>query len=502
MRRRQRRRGASGREASGESPPLVLVRTVASRQIVMAVSTEARHSGMRPGMTLAQARALDARVQHAPYEPHRDAAALEALGRWMMRFSPVVSIVPAEETDPAVFLDVTGCERLFDGLENLVHLVADALRRLGISARVALADTPGAAWGLTFERTDRPSMSTSRDITDRLRALPVYALRLDEPTLAKLHHLGLRTVGQVMDLPRQSLPARFGPLLLLRIDQMLGRIAEPLVPLRYLPVIEARIDFDGAVDSLEAIWLAFKELIGRIVTQLASLGRGARVIDVEFFAAYAQVQRQTIRLTRPSRDPVNLFNLLRCALENLETEDGFVAIRLHVVVSEPLVDEQVPLLEHEQYAGESELAALIERLRLKLGEQAVVQAELIESYLPERAWQARSQIDLRPRRRSRAQAPSPLRARCRPLYLLPHPCEVQVMVSPSEDDEGQPVLFRRGRDVHRLRHAVGPERIAGEWWRGHGHTRDYFHVEDDAGRRYWLFRVRASRRWFLHGVFA
>jgi protein ImuB len=46
----------------------------------------------------------------------------------------------------------------------------------------------------------------------------------------------------------------------------------------------------------------------------------------------------------------------------------------------------------------------------------------------------------------------------------------------------------------------GPERITPEWWRkGKGAARDYYRIEDRAGRRYWLFREEA--RWFLHGLF-
>ena len=90
----------------------------------------------------------------------------------------------------------------------------------------------------------------------------------------------------------------------------------------------------------------------------------------------------------------------------------------------------------------------------------------------------------------------------RPLHLLPTPAEVRVTVNPYDDQFGRPMQFvaAAGR-VHRLAHVVGPERIGGRWWDGHGKTRDYFDVEDDAGRRFWLFRVNETRRWFLHGRF-
>ncbi len=75
------------------------------------------------------------------------------------------------------------------------------------------------------------------------------------------------------------------------------------------------------------------------------------------------------------------------------------------------------------------------------------------------------------------------------------------MVSPSDDAEGQPAAFTHEGQVRTIVHAVGPERIAGRWWDGHDKTRDYFDVEDASARRFWLFRVRETGRWYLHGGF-
>jgi protein ImuB len=76
------------------------------------------------------------------------------------------------------------------------------------------------------------------------------------------------------------------------------------------------------------------------------------------------------------------------------------------------------------------------------------------------------------------------------------------MVSPSDDRDGRPVqvIWPDGTS-QRIVHALGPDRIAGQWWRGHDKTRDYFDAEDEAGRRLWLFRVCETGRWFLHGEY-
>jgi protein ImuB len=79
--------------------------------------------------------------------------------------------------------------------------------------------------------------------------------------------------------------------------------------------------------------------------------------------------------------------------------------------------------------------------------------------------------------------------------------EIPVIVSPSNDREGRPISFTRAGDVHRLPLCIGPERIAGQWWEGRDKTRDYFEVEDSQGKRFWIFRVLQTGRWYLHGRF-
>jgi protein ImuB len=541
-------------------PPSLLTRTIADRQLVMAVSEEAGERGIRRGMTLTQARALCAEVQHAPYEPEQDQRALEALARWMMRFSPVVccGIRDAkEEIAPnAIFLDITGCERAFDGFENIVSHVSESLSRFGVHARIAAAPTPGAAWALAYAGKER-TIIEEYQLESALAPLPVEALRVGDEIAAGLRHLGLDTVDQVMHLPREVLPARFGPVLLRRIDQAMGRIAEPLVPLEYRTAVQARMDFDATIQSLETIWSVFQKLIGQVIEQLVSRGQGARRVDVELLRAHDIPVKKTILLSRPSRDPANLFNLFRCALEELELplrerprsrlrgrrpgapspqavrqsqrsapgfviskidDEGFCGLRISVPLCERLTDEQISLLDHEQYAGQMELDRLIERLRIRLGNEAIVRAELVESHVPEEAWkeegETRRQGDKATRRRDKKAAhqvafPSPCLLvpvpPCllspRPLHLLPTPTVVRVMVTPSEDAEGRPAAFTHEGIVRRVLHSVGPERIAGRWWDGHDKTRDYFDIADATGRRFWIFRVRQTGKWYLHGIF-
>jgi protein ImuB len=556
--------------------PLIVIQSTANRQEVIAVSDEARAFGIRVGMTLAQARALCSHVEHLEHEPDRDAVALEALARWMMRFTPVVAIgsgqTSANSVEPRsavngrlksnssnhqplttnhLFLDLTGCERVFKGLDNILIRIESAMKRFRIGYRLAVAPTPGAAWAIAFA-SPFPPKSTIRDtgvppvrvnleqkdpliwkqsararrpchdsavsipvIQDPsylpriLDPLPPIALRISHETALALNHLGIHTIGQLMKLPRNALPARFGDELLLRLDQALGNIPEPLVPLQPFSPIQARMDFDGAVDNLEAIWIVFKRLVTRIVAELLKRGHGAQELEVEFYRPYAVTLHKTISLSRASRDPANLFNLLRCAMEHLETDVGFLGIKLIVSRSQRVNDEQIQLLEHEEFIAETELSHLIERLRIRLGNEVLAQPALVESYVPEIAysWHRLSACVDRVKQSSTAVLDQPTQAKSlchsvvRPLHLLKMPQEIRTIVSPSDDCEGFPISFTWKGQVHRLLHTTGPERIAGQWWQGHHRTRDYFDVEDEMGERFWVFRVRETNKWYVHGEY-
>jgi len=193
---------------------------------------------------------------------------------------------------------------------------------------------------------------------------------------------------------------------------------------------------------------------------------------------------------------------------------GFTGLRLLVGRFEQLTDEQIFLLEQEEVAGREELDRLVERLRIRLGEEGCVAVRGVECYVPGEERHVGTEARRHEgKRQNQYQAflPSPLRASVpsclrafssiRPLHLLQMPCEIPVMVRPSHDRDGAPVSFGFEGEAHRIIHAVGPERISGMWWMGNDKTRDYFDVEDEEGKRWWLFRVVQTFKWYLHGRF-
>ncbi|MDB5320433.1 MAG: protein imuB [Phycisphaerales bacterium] len=490
---------------------MAIVRVVGQRRVVLDVSRQAKARGARRGMSVAEVRALCANLICVEADPDADRRALEALARWLMRFTPVVSAGwdgdddDREQTPSALFLDLTGCERLFGGLGRLVDLIKGSLARFDIPAQMAVAPTPGAAWALAVVCEKGVNIVDATSLHGALMPLPVDLLRLDDAVLDDLHHLGLHRMGEVLSLPREQLTARFGPSLLMRLDQLTGALIEPLTKLVNSPPITAKLEFDAPIEEPQSIGLIFEKLLDLVLSDLARRNHGVRqlrlIVTPDRGWGRPTITR-TIALSRPHRDRSTLVSLIRCEIERVDCEHGFVRFKLDVPLHEALAGGQAHLFDQRLVEERSALDRLLERLRGRLGEASVVRPERVESYLPEHAW-----------RPTRLDAVAPVvvaqlpHAPPRPLTLFPTPVEIRVVCEPSDDHVGPPRQFAWRENIYRLTHAVGPERIAGEWWRGHRHTRDYYDVGDEAGLRFWLFRVLHRRdgrfvaRWFLHGRF-
>jgi protein ImuB len=470
--------------------PLVLIETSGNRQTIVHVSPETP-ADIYPGMALASARARHAALLDLPATPAADLRSLEATGYWLMRFSPGVCVYPPS----SLFLDATGLERLYGGLENFRRRVAQALASLRLTAAVTIAPTPGAAWALAAFGKNGSHLITNDQVLLALSPLPPEALRLDSKTVGVLSALGVQTIGSLLQLSRNDLAVRFGPAILMRIDQATGTVHEPLTYLVHRSPIRATLEFEGAIESLDAIHFAVQELTMQIAAQLAARGQGARELRLTFRQPYASPVEKVIRLVRPCRNESALLKLICCAIENLEASEGFVAATLAVVAAERLGDEQAALIGGEEERDAAELDHLVERLRARL-DRGVEWGELLESNLPENASRCRDTA-------GKADAPGARGAvdLLRPLRLLREPRSIKTIVRPSESRDGEPVSFTDYGEVHRLDHIRGPERITGQWWNGRWKTRDYFDVLDAAGDRYWIFRVAQSGRWFLHGIF-
>jgi len=492
--------------------------------MLAAVDEAAALAGLAPGMPLAGAHALAPDLETAPHDPQGDAAALARLAVWCEGYSPWTASDGLELGGAAgLRLDATGCAHLFGGERALLADLEAWLAGRGFTAHAALAETLGAAWALArFGPATNPG-EVAGDSAGRLvppgglRAalapLPVAALRLPAETCELLARLGLRRIGDLLELPPAVLAPRFGPLLARRLGQALGAEGEPLAPGAPPSPPEARRRFAEPIATPDDLARVLENLSVALCERLEAEGLGARRLVLTATRVDGSRQSLSVGTSRPRRDPDHLAYLFRDRLERLDPGFGVEAMTLRATRIEPLIARQKSLI-NEGFIGESEsdLSDLLDRLANRLGEACVHGLVPRGSHLPERA------VAVGPALEALGVPQSWRRGQPRPLRLFdpPQPVEALALLP-----DHPPQRFRWRRLQHRVVRAEGPERLTGEWWDAaapltdeasvlvsgavpEAETRDYFRVEDEDGRRYWLYRqvCDGAGDWFLHGLSA
>jgi len=488
--------------AQAACPPLVVSHRENNTQRVAALCERAEALGLGHGMGIAEARAMHPGIEVVEADPVADRRLLESLADWCDRYTPLVAL----DGDDGLFLDITGCAHLFGGEKALLDDILLRLADQGFDARGAIASTPGAAWALAHLAS--PALIASGEETQALAPLPLAALRLPPQIRAALQGVGLRSVGQLIGAPRAPLARRFGKELLMRLDQALGAIEEAVSP--RLPVAPLSVErmLAEPIVTVEAVEALLLPLAASLKGDLERRGEGARLIQLTLFRVDGEVRRFRVGTSRPMRSPDQVVRLLHEKLtagaEELDSGYGFELIRLSALETARFEAEQTDLA-GEGEAEEASLAFLADRVAARLGAQALCRPRPVESHIPERAV---AMVSFAAMPAVAAPAPQPAVDAIRPLRLLPHAEPIEVFAT--EVPEGPPLNFRWRRLVHRVAGAEGPERIAPEWWRepADAPTRDYFRVEDEDGRRYWIYREglyqagKPMPRWYMQGIFA
>jgi len=440
-------------------------------------------------------------------EPAKDAAALRRLAEWCGRYSPWT----APDGADGVRVETTGSAHLWDGERALAADLKTRLDRQGVAGRIAIADTLGAAWAMArfAEAGESVAILPPGDARAALAPLPVEALRLDPFTAQGLRRVGLKRIGDLYAMPRDALARRFGETVAQLLDQALDHLPEPLSPLGEAPSRRVRLSFAEPIVDPANLTLAAERLTADLVCRLAREGMGARRLDLAFHRVDGRVERIGLGTAHPSRDPRHLAALFKERLDTIDPGLGVEDMILAAFAVEPLLAEQIGLPGHPAGNQASGIAPLLDRLGNKLGLDALSRLEPRESHIPERASVSVPVGSPHP--------PSPVTTEegwgggkpQRPIRLFEPPEPVEAFWLLPDDP---PFRFTWRRRRHRVTRADGPERIADEWWQPEGFgaaeaLRDYYRVEDEEGRRFWLFRAGLHGndrppRWFVHGVFS
>lgn len=455
-------------------------------------------------MSVAEAQALCPGALRLPFLVEKSRQSMARLAKWCWRFSPSVAIDPDSLGNPfddgpdGLLLDVTGEAHLFGGEHLLLAQVASQFKSLGLSARLAIAPTCGAAWALARFAPHEVVTVGKEQMCEAIEPLPVLALRLPAHTCAALQQVGIEKIHQLLKLPRASLLARYGEVVLQRLDQALGHLPELIEPLRLTEAIAVRRLFDGAATQIEAVMLTVEQLLRELCGRLERQESGVRGLRIELSRLNAPSESRDFVVGKPNRDATYLWKLVRPKVEAMHLGYGVESVAVTAYWAETICHQQSGAWGMGQSVDAQEEAyeAFVDMLVSRWGNDRVLTAQPVASYVPERA---RAFASVRGDAFAATENILPMD---RPSMLLEHPEPAHCMAL--QPDHPPSWIKWRGQE-HPLQQGTGPERIVSEWWSGDSYhnsaaARDYFRVQTAAGLWLWIFRELKTGQWFVHGL--
>jgi len=454
--------------------PWVVSHGNGTRRQVLLCNELAAARGIRAGMPLSAAHGLTHSLHVRARDTAAECQALNAIAAWAGQFTSLVSLAPPH----ALLLEIKGSLTLFKGLSALLRRILGEISALGYHCDFGVAPTPLAAGLLARAGMTQPVMHL-QELQAALRELSLDLLGLDDKQTRALHGLGLRRLGDLLRLPRADLARRLGLNLIDYLDRLLGRRSDPREPYIPPPRFERRLPLPAETADIEALLFPAQRLLLELAGFLRARDAGTQRLHWALAHYRRPSTQMTLGLATPGRDAPHLLTLLREHLARITLDHPVEAIELRVNELHSLQPRALTL-DGEDAAEAEDWPRLVERLRARLGDEAVQGLKCHDDHRPEAAWRTCA-----PGEASRATPPL-----ARPLWLLPQPIALET----------------RDRRPHLdgpLQLIDGPERIESGWWDGGDVARDYFIASGDSHARYWVFRERRNdRRWFLHGYFA
>ena len=462
-----------------ETPVVVL-----HRQRVICMNTVAEALGIRLASSMNTAYTISEQIVSVERDEKKEFATLEHLAQWAYQFTPSV-VVKAPQ---CLLLEISGCLKLFRGLDNLKQNIREALDKLGFTATLGINGTPLAAQ--CFAQTRRAD--NLDDVANSLAPVAIHHLQIEPRILESLQQMGIADCRQLLALPLDGLNRRFGIFFTDYLQRLTGQKPDPQKFITSKPRFGSEINFLSDVTSLESLVFPVKRLLGELHDFLR--GRQLQVSQFSFRLAHRSHAAKTfnVMLANPDNDPAMFLMLTQLKLDQIDDMpevDSLTLTARHFHDMEAPSGDLFHGTRFQQKDGSRHSKAeaakaleLINMMTARLGPQACFGLALANDHRPEQAWRP---IALNARR----EAVVFEETSARPLYLLAQP----------------PMLESPGDLPHiagPLTLLQGPERIDFGWWDDGEVSRDYFVARHACGALYWVYRQLSNNQWYLHGIFS
>ncbi|MGB2566380.1 MAG: Y-family DNA polymerase [Porticoccaceae bacterium] len=457
--------------------PIAVIDQRRNTQSVLCCNSQASAWGIEPDLSVSTALALCPELQLLPRQPEQEQQCLQQLALLCYRFSPIITV----HSDCGLWLEISGCYQLFKGYDSLLQQLYSRLQAQGVTAVNGIGSNPLAAQ-LVCQADFETELPSTRQLQQRLLSTELRHLKTSAQQQQNFNQLGLKTLGDLLALPRSALSRRFDAALMLYIAQLNND--KPFNAPRFQPANSFRdlIQNPQGIFNKESLLFPMKTLLQNLCHYLMARHCYCQEIEWRFEPLIGEPAQMRIQLSGSQNNWSSLLMLSRLQLERLELPRSIEQI---VLFSDQFIEApkgRVNLDLFGDNSGAQQSSELIDSLNARLGIEALSQPVLNQDYLPEQA-----STLLAPGKQSetatsdRAKAPQPV-------WLLTEPAPVQV----------------RNQQLHwhqPLSIISGPERLCGNWWQGE-QQRDYYLACDNKGARYWLFREASNQRWFVHGLFS
>lgn len=448
-----------------EKPPelAAVIEAKAGRIRIHACAPAAAGYGVAAGMVLSEAQVLCPGLAAVNRDREAELRTLARLAELCLAFTPWISL----DFEDALQLEVRGSLLLFGGPEALIGKVRQTCVASGHSVRIGLAPTPSAAWLLARSGSSAQALD-SEMLRSALGELPITTLGIDDKLASRLACAGLRVLRDLWRMPRDGLVRRYGGDLLRLLDEAVGKRPRPLRQFHAPPKFRAERELAAETEALEYFFPLVEALLVEFEDFLHHRDAAAGGLGLELRHPCAEPTRIVLGLRRPSRDARRIAGLLRERLEHIALPGPVRGLILESAYLQPFAPASADLFAVADASGEC-WDELIDRLRLRLGPQALRRLEVCADRRPERASSGA------------ASGGSAAERTLRPLWLVSQPkplCKQGIRILPE------------------------CERIETGWWDGEPVRRDYHVAVDAAGPRLWVYRDSGTAGpWYLHGLF-
>lgn len=382
-------------------------------------------------------------------EPKGDDEALERLAGWTLRYSPIV----AADSPDGIVIDSEGADHFQGGETAMLKKLRKKLTGIGTSMRAAIADTWSAAHASARFHAVSDMIVPSGEIERAIRNLPIMSLRLPLDLVRGLREVGFERIGELIERPRAPLALRFGPELWRRLDQALGRITEPITPVRPVDVVQVQQPFAEPIAAAETIEHYIGKLVTRLCISLEAKALGAKRLDLICHQVDSRLQVVRVGMALPTRDVNRLTRMLCEKIETIDPGFGIELMVLAATLAEPMGAKQV--ITSLVAEPDADIAGLVDTLTNRLGEKRLYRLSPVDSDVPERSVKRVAPLSPAPQKAWPQYWPRPAR-------LLPKPELIEAMALLPDQP---PVAFTWRGKRRRMRRADGPKRVFGGWWK-------------------------------------